>query len=144
MRSVTEEELCKSILKILRPYQGSAFMVGPDLAVSCVHVCVPEGTSPLDPHDVVLEYRSGPDTDPTRLRGHYLPDQSDPTHDLAVIRLELPVDLSIPPVPLSFDDQTYEKVVAFGFPQQQLSIHRVPGVIDPIRYVDAVSFEPDG
>jgi len=144
MRAVTEEELRRSILKVVSPYEGSAFMVGPDLALSCVHVCVPDGESPTDPHKVELEYQPRPDASPVSISGDYLPDQSDPGHDLALIRLKLPADLRIPPAPLSCDDQAYAKVVAFGFPDQQPAIRRVPGIIDPIHYTDAVRFEPDG
>lgn len=147
MRSVTEDELCRSILKVIYPYEGSAFVVGPDLAVSCIHVCVPDGASPPDRHRVELEYRSGPGASPIRLRGYYLPEQSDPTHDLAVIRLELPADRGIPPVPLSLDYQPNDEVVALGFAEGQQTLDHVAGVIfdkhtiRPITFIDGTTLE---
>ena len=144
MRSVTEEALRKSILKVVSPYEGSAFIVAPDLALSCIHVCVPDGAQPTDRHKVTLAYWPPQGADPVHVHGEYLPEQSDPDHDLAVIRVDLPTDLRIPAVPLSCDDQARERVMAFGFPDGQPAIRRVPGVIDPIHYADPVSFEPDG
>jgi hypothetical protein len=146
-RSVTEEEIKRSILKVVSPYEGSAFMAGPQLAVSCIHVCVPDGASVAERQEVKLKYQPyGQGAVPITLRAYYLPEESDPEHDLAVIRLELPGGLTIPPVPLSLDDQPSERVVAFGFPTGQpiTTIRRVLGTIDPVNYLDQVKFEdPD-
>lgn len=51
-----ELELASGVLKVVKPYKGSAFMAAPRRAVSCVHVCVPTGESKASEHTVVFEY----------------------------------------------------------------------------------------
>jgi hypothetical protein len=96
MMSVTEDELAQSVLKVVSPYEGSAFVFAPDLAVSCIHVCVLDGSSLARRHRVEFEYVPQPGASPIRFHGYYLPRQSNPAHDLAVVRLELPPGLTIP------------------------------------------------
>lgn len=141
---VTEDELCRSILKVAEPYEGSAFLTAPNLAVSCVHVCVRDDADHKLPHEVKFEYRPMPDAAAIPLHGCYLPKQSDLAHDLAVIRLVLPDGIRIPTAPMSLDTQAREDIVAFGFPCGQIYIRLVPGVIDPINYENEVRFEGDG
>src|SRR5207244_544850 len=124
---------------------GSAFLAGPGLVVSCIHVCVPDpprGKPPLTniPHTVEFEYISDGAKKPVPFDGQYLPNESDPDHDMAVVEVQLPAGLAIPIVPLSLDDDPAAEVVALGFPQGQRSLRRVAGKILDAHAINLVTF----
>jgi hypothetical protein len=68
---MTEDELSKSVLKVLSPYEGTAFVAAPKVAVSCVHVCVEDGKNPMDRHEVQFEYLPSGSNTPVRFYGYY-------------------------------------------------------------------------
>jgi len=139
--SVTEKDLRCSILKVVKPYEGTAFVAAPNLALSCVHVCVEDGASSEEEQPVELAYRAGSGGLALTLHGRFLPDQSDPAHDVAVVQLAPPGALTIPPVPLSLDSQPKEAVVAVGYPEGQSSLEHVAGVVLDKFPVRTVAFE---
>lgn len=101
-------------------------MAGSGRAVSCVHVCVHDDAATDVPHDVELEYERGAG-EVIRFRGTYLPEESNIPYDVAVLRVEPPVD--IPIAPLSLDDQGREQVLALGIPWGQSVGRDVPGLV---------------
>jgi formylglycine-generating enzyme required for sulfatase activity len=136
---MTEKDLPYSILKVVSPYEGSAFVVAPGIAVSCVHVCVLDGQNPQLPHAVEFKYWARGSRHPVDIAGTYRPTLSDPDHDIAVIELRLPPGLEIPAAPLSHDDQPGEEVVGLGFPEKQSSIELVDGgIFDKFRLREIV------
>ena len=141
---MTKDELCQCILKVVSPYEGSAFVVGDGrIAVSCIHVCVPDGANLASPHRVVFEYRSEHHVTPISFDGQFLLSQSDPSNDLAVVELNLPGGLHIPSAQLSLDDQPGKGVVAVGYPEGQTSLKEVPGIIFDEHHVWPVTFDDD-
>ncbi|MEK7754902.1 MAG: serine protease [Acidobacteriota bacterium] len=136
-------EIARSVLKVVEPYEGSAFMAAPDMVASCWHVCVAEGADPEAAHPVVFWYYPTGEQAPVALRGDLLPDQSDEEHDLAVVRVRLPAGVAIPPARMSPDDEAGYPVIAMGFPDQQSELEEVDGVIFPHHPVKRMRFEGD-
>lgn len=140
-----EEKVYPSLLKVIKPYEGTAFVAVADpnigvFAVSCIHVVVPDDADPTEERDVLLEYYP-PNEPPVRIEAHYMPEQSDPDHDLAVLKLDLPEGLSIPTLPLSCDDQGGEDVVAIGFPNGQTAPYLCQGkIVESFHRLSRVNF----
>jgi len=132
----------RPVLKVTQPYAGTAFLAAPGIAVSCWHVCAPDSPHLVSP--VVFEYCSE-NTAQCKIafRGQLLHAQSDPKHDLAVVQVDIPDEFSIPPAPLSLDDDSGEPVVAMGFPDEQFDLEEVEGVIFPHHPVKQIWFEAE-
>jgi Trypsin-like peptidase domain len=137
---MTEEDLRRSVLKVVSPYEGSAFVAAPGFAVSCIHVCVRDRARKDTSQPVEFEYLPDGATTPVKFGGSYLPNESDPRRDVAVIELALPPGLVIPSVPLSLDDQPEAEVVALGVPAGQRALRDVPGVVFKHFRVRQVTF----
>lgn len=147
---MTEDDLRRSVLKVVSPYEGSAFLAGPGrdanhwLVVSCHHVCVqdpPRGQPLGDIPPVEFKYIPAGKTTPVTIYGQYLPNESDCCHDIAVVEVALPAGLAIPPVSLDTDYLALDHVVALGFPAGQPELLPVEGGILNLAAVRRVSFE---
>ncbi|MFN7923551.1 MAG: serine protease [Bryobacteraceae bacterium] len=127
-----EFEIRDRMLRVVEPRMGSAFVAAPGIAVSCCHVVESEDRK------VKMEYRSR-QQEPAEwtIEAEYLPDQSDPSHDVAVARLHLPEGLDLPAMGMSLDADPGFPVGAFGFREGQYWAEEADGYVfrDPVRRV---------
>ena len=141
----------RSVLKVRAPCEGTAFIVANSesigtYAVTCFHVAVPLGGDPNEEYEVQLEcYLEGPRDRPVRIKGRYLPNESDPEHDIAVLKLDPPPEIlpELRPLPLSYQAlENGEEVMATGFPEGQEDLNPVHGTYE--KSVQVVFKEEDG
>ncbi|MEM4724339.1 MAG: serine protease [Candidatus Hadarchaeum sp.] len=140
------QQVYASLLKVVKPYEGTAFVVVADhkigvYAVSCAHVVLRDNDDASEEHEVILEYCFKETF--IRIDGRYLPDQSDPDHDVAVLKLNVPENLinDMHPLPLCRDFERGEEVIGAGFPEGQDVPRSVPAVLETYFAVGLVNFE---